>query len=686
MLSRSRTLTGCGTCRHRHVKCDEASPVCENCQQQGLACLGYERQLVWASHDGDRVFRRPLFSKSNQLRMTQLMTESLGKQSASAALAQLENEYESGVRLEGDSFRGPFGILVLSTNEFADNNQAEPQSDQFDRNLLGGDDFWPAITDDIAILDGLHNVPSGSYDDIIPELFLDIDTLTNDAQSLLRPLTDPHSDEVTYQSPSLSLAPVFPPFDVSPERQTIPPEAADLLRYFKANVISLSFPLRNCRYCPWQTVHFPGAMSAFADLSIHHTTSHTRLSLFYSLLAASCLHKYARDHSAGDLHLSAKRFKETAKQHLELALNQEVVGSKQANYKEILMAVLSMVMLSVFDGENTSAQAFLVDAEYLIRIRGLPKPHKSLKVRSLHHVYTFLRIMAESTCGCALLDICPDRPSASLLSIEPSANSLRSFRVADDIIGAELDITLVKGNIIGHNDIHLEVMGQWNDTLFPDIYGIPESLMNLLSQVIRLANEQELLHRGGPTVDARTTRELKRRASMLEQYILSWKQSPESKPINSTAMKNGQDTAISQKLTANHFMIQAMHQAIILFYYRRVPNISAVILQDTVRNCLECLQRYDETRIEDSETAPPDTPDTAILWPGFVAACEALDPELQSGLLDWLIMTGHRTSLGPFSAAAGTAQCVWKTRSETKDYTLSWFDVMKHERCPIIAT
>ncbi|KNG91606.1 Zn(II)2Cys6 transcription factor [Aspergillus nomiae NRRL 13137] len=672
MLSRNRTLTGCGTCRHRHVKCDEASPVCDNCQQQGLACLGYERQLVWA--------------KANQLRMTQLMKESLGKQSASATLAQLENEYESGVRLEGDSFRGPFGVLVLSTNAFADNNQAEPPSDEPDRDRLEWDVFWPTITGDTTIFDGPHNVPGGSCDLIIPDPFLDIDAVTSDAQSLLRPFMDPHSDEFTYQSPSSSLAPVFPSFEVSSGRPTIPPEAADLLRYFKENVISLLFSLRNCRYCPWQTVHFPGAMSAFADLSIHHTTSHTRLSLFYSLLAASCLHKYTRDHSAGDLHISAKRFKETAKQHLELALHQEVVGSKQVKYKEILMAVLSMVMLAVFNGENTSAQAFLIDAEYIIRIRGLPKPHKSLKVRSLHHVYTFLRIMAESTCGCALLDICPDRPSASLLSIEPSPNSLRSFRVADDILGAELDITLVKGNLIGHNDIHLEVMGQWNDTLFPDMYGIPESLMNLVSQVIRLANEQELLHRGGPTVDARTTKELKRRASMLEQYILSWKQSPESKPINPTAMKNGQDTTISQNLTANHFMIQAMHQAIILFYYRRVSNISAVILQDTVRNCLEFLKRYDKTRIEDSESAPPGTPDTAILWPGFVAACEALDPELQSSLLEWLIMTGHRTSLGPFSAAAGTAQCVWKTRSETQDYTLSWFDVMKHERCPIVAT
>lgn len=193
--------------------------------------------------------------------------------------------------------------------------------------------------------------------------------------------------------------------------------------------------------------------------------------------------------------------------------------------------------------------------------------------------------------------------------------------------------------------------------------------MTLLSQVIRLANEQELLHRG-PTVDMRVAEELKRRASTLEQYILSWEPPPSSSPPSLTDHSAIEDT----QAPPPNFMMRAMHQALILFYYRRVPNISALILQDTVRKCLGFLVRSDASH------------DTTILWPGFVAACEALDPGLQRGLLDWLVATGHRTSLGSFSAAAGTAQCVWKGRERTKDYTLSWFDVMRHEKCPIIVT
>ena len=592
-----------------------------------------------------------------------MTVDSLGQQSANAALAHLDS-----CDLERDSFQGPFGVLKVVASE--ENSRDESQPDWTELSQMDFGILWDSLD---ATGSGLYGLTGGSEDALQADPLLDVDI-----QNLL-----PGSLSLT-PNPSLPLS----------ESKHIPPLAPDLLRYFKENVVSLSFPLKNRRKCPWQTIHLPSVMSTFAELSIDQTASHTRLSLFYSLLAASCLHMYSRNQSAVEVNTSGKKFKEIAKQHLEFALNEEVLGSKQAKYKEILMAVLSMVMLSVwfpgrdshsmplmrkiqvFHGEDSNAQAFLVDAEYLIRIRGLLKPHKSVKVRSLHHVYTYLRIMAESTCGCALLDICPDRPSSSLLTIgDSSPISLRSFRVARDSLDAEINMALEKSNKIGHNDIHLEVMGHWKDTLFPDIYGIPESLMTLLSQVIRLANEQELLHRG-PTVDMRVAGELKRRASTLEQYILSWEPPPSSSPssltVNHSAIEDGQAAAAAAPPL--YFMMRAMHQALILFYYRRVPNISALILQDTVRKCLDFLVRSDASH------------DTTILWPGFVAACEALDPDLQHGLLDWLVATGHRTSLGSFSAAAGTAQCVWKGREKTKDYTLSWFDVMRHEKCPIIVT
>ena len=41
-------------------------------------------------------------------------------------------------------------------------------------------------------------------------------------------------------------------------------------------------------------------------------------------------------------------------------------------------------------------------------------------------------------------------------------------------------------------DLHLEVSGDWASTLFPELYGITESLLLSPSQVIRTANERDI--------------------------------------------------------------------------------------------------------------------------------------------------------------------------------------------------
>lgn len=44
---RTKTFTGCWTCRERKVKCDEASPHCRQCRRKGLTCQGYNTRLQW---------------------------------------------------------------------------------------------------------------------------------------------------------------------------------------------------------------------------------------------------------------------------------------------------------------------------------------------------------------------------------------------------------------------------------------------------------------------------------------------------------------------------------------------------------------------------------------------------------------------------------------------------------------
>lgn len=55
----------CWTCRKRRVKCDERPVACKCCENAGLACGGYDVELIWDAGErgegsGSRRFRRQI--------------------------------------------------------------------------------------------------------------------------------------------------------------------------------------------------------------------------------------------------------------------------------------------------------------------------------------------------------------------------------------------------------------------------------------------------------------------------------------------------------------------------------------------------------------------------------------------------------------------------------------------------
>ncbi|KAF9771832.1 hypothetical protein IL306_010498, partial [Fusarium sp. DS 682] len=46
---RTKSFSGCWTCRAKHVKCDEAKPECNRCLKAGIECEGYGVRISWAS-------------------------------------------------------------------------------------------------------------------------------------------------------------------------------------------------------------------------------------------------------------------------------------------------------------------------------------------------------------------------------------------------------------------------------------------------------------------------------------------------------------------------------------------------------------------------------------------------------------------------------------------------------------
>ncbi|KAL4899102.1 fungal-specific transcription factor domain-containing protein [Aspergillus multicolor] len=723
MNSRNRSLTGCRTCRSRHLKCDEARPGCQLCSTLGVPCPGYQVELRWVQFDhfqsksrqeedqGDRVFRRPLFSEVEQENMTRTTVQSLGSQSANEALEQVDRHTHTLVTGSVQTFSyGPFGVLNISLDLDKDlpihnlNMELLPSlAASTSPRLSQFDDPHPDLWTPTSLASSFSPQEPISASNQRASLETATATATTTATAtatatMVRP--NGNQEENIFTLSSFDDSPLSIPSSLTtanPQNpHSMPERAPQLIRYFRHQVVSLSYPLKGNKHCPWQTIHLPRAEQVYAELLLHQHASSTGLSLFYSLLAASCFHLSSQRDTTLDWQTHGKEYNQLSRHYLEQSIHREIASDAKVKYKELLMALLSMVMLEINNGNYISAQTLLIESECLIRKRGLPKTHKSLKVRMLHHVYTYTRIMAESTCGCALMDICPQRPSpnpsARLVSHAPTFSSLRSFRVADDSTLADLDATLHRPVHIASNDLHLEVLGVWRDSLFQEIYGIPESLLGLVSQTIRLANEQDLLHRD-TTVNIDLVLTLNKRTKILEHQVLSWRGEQEcgdprednpdpARPGNHLQHTN---TNTKARERATHYLSSATHQSLILFYYRRIHNMNALILQDTVRKVFGFVR---ESENHSGSTSPSEEYLSAsLLWPVFIAACEALEPDLQAGLLGWITAAGARTSIPIFAAAADVVRRVWELRRDQMDYTLSWFQVQGDAggRCPIIA-
>ena len=51
----NRTKTGCGTCRRRKKKCDEAKPKCNNCTRGNFECAGYANKIPWSKEGASKA-------------------------------------------------------------------------------------------------------------------------------------------------------------------------------------------------------------------------------------------------------------------------------------------------------------------------------------------------------------------------------------------------------------------------------------------------------------------------------------------------------------------------------------------------------------------------------------------------------------------------------------------------------
>jgi arginine metabolism regulation protein II len=318
----------------------------------------------------------------------------------------------------------------------------------------------------------------------------------------------------------------------------------------------------------------------------------------------------------------------------------------------------------MFKGDADQRRAYLVQTEKFIRVRGLSQPKLSSKKRALHHCYAFMRIIAETTCVADSLNINPPETSGGAIG---DAIYEADFRISPNLSFSADAMTEEKDPELGQRDLHLAIPGRWSSTLFPTVYGVDELFLMLLSQVIRLANERDLSTMCNGTQEERLSlEEFWIRAKAIEKAINTL--------ISSSATGDTQYHDVDAPLNDKSITTQAMSMSLLIFFYRRIYEVDPAMLQ-----CKVAAMRTYLMKIQQEEIHLNDGSSAALIWPAFIAACEAVEPDLQLFFSSWFDYCFASTALVYASAAKQIFETIWTKRSKAGLHgeVYSWPDILR---------
>lgn len=143
--------------------------------------------------------------------------------------------------------------------------------------------------------------------------------------------------------------------------QMIPQQAIFLLDHYRQQMVRLFSP-KGSSSPPWAILHLPSALATLSQLATYGNVSSARASLFYSLLAVSAFNLDRINLDVMGLSNFWSKlgdtFRSLAKREVKRSLTAELSGFRSSKYKDTLMALLSMVTISV--SFNLAFQSYII--------------------------------------------------------------------------------------------------------------------------------------------------------------------------------------------------------------------------------------------------------------------------------------------------------------------------------------
>lgn len=443
------------------------------------------------------------------------------------------------------------------------------------------------------------------------------------------------------------------------EGHTIPEGAVCLLKHYTTSVIKSLTPFRHAK-TPWHILFSPLSKNCLAALTLGDPIDHATMCVFRGTLAISAYSLGGTTQSPKWLQ-QADSCKERAREHVKLMLRSAYDIPKVAKYKTILMALITMTQLCIISGRREQTECYLLEAEKFIRLRGLTRK-KSRKIRMLHHCYVHIRLIHEST----FLSGINSRQRRHVREAVESSGTVTYFQDFPSFRlkqwnNLDREMLEVRTQEAGENDLFLERPGFWVATMYPEIFGIPEPWVFLLSQVIRLGNEKDAAE-GKSASEIPIVKDFMRRAKALERCIIRLTQ------LNNRGNTRDVDPQVIENI------LYGMQCALEIYFYRRIYDVSSSMLQDKVIKTRDWLFRHEDT-----------DPSTVFgyvefIWPAFIASSEAEDRDVQQSFARWFTISAQQSGLPCFTKTLELVERIWQAkRSDPDGEHGTWLEIMRDD-------
>jgi hypothetical protein len=204
----------------------------------------------------------------------------------------------------------------------------------------------------------------------------------------------------------------------------------------------------------------------------------------------------------------------------------------------------------------------------------------------------------------------------------------------------------VKNQDEGENDLHLQIPGEWAATLYPDIFGVPEQWILLVSLIIQLGKEKDADRPHNESIGLSVQGFLERAKAV--ETLISQLQPP-----------LGADPDLVS-------LLKAMKNALSIYFYKRILNVDSSMLKTNVENVQNSLPLLQSSQ-------PDSVYGTArFIWPAFIAACEAEPPEIRLAFSAWFRDAARDSGLRLFTTTLTNLEKHWEMRPSSGSVNLSF--------------